>query len=106
MQKLEQHHHVSVFTITIDDPKTGSWQHVWEKYVVGEFSIATKGVIDEHMEKALSQLTKAGQKILKSGVSCCLPARCYDKSIIDKLKNSEEGHFFETHLLIIPAEVL
>ena len=105
MEKLKPHHHVSVFTITIEDPETKQPHHVWNKYVIGEFSVATKR-LDKHMEKALLQLQKVGSKVLKQGVSCCLPARCYDKSIIDKLKNSEEGHFFETSLVVIPAEVL
>ena len=105
MQELEQHHYVSVFTITIENPETKQPHHVWEKYVIGEVSIATK-LLDKHMEKALLQLQKVGSKVLRKGVSCCLPARCYDKSIIDKLKNSEEGYFFETSLVVIPAEVL
>jgi hypothetical protein len=105
MEKLKQHHHVSVFTITIEDPETKQAHHVWDKYVIGEFSIAAK-VQDKHMEKALLQLKEVGSKVLKSGVTCCLPARCYDKSVIEKLKNSKEGYFFETHLVAIPAEVL
>ena len=106
MQELKQHHHVTVFTITIEDQETGTHHHIWNKYVIGEFSSEATKYLDKHMEKALLQLQKLGSKVLRKGVSCCLPARCYDKSIIDNLKNSEEGSFFETHLVAIPAEVL
>lgn len=100
MKEEESKKYISVFTITVQHKEKGFIQHVWNKYVSGQYSVASN-FIDKDMEKAQVVIMNTGEyKILKAGITCCLPTHCYDPSIVKKLELSDDGCFFDKHPLV------
>jgi len=90
--------HISAFTIMVEDPETGHAWGAWQKYLVGQFSIASDKHKDDDMEDEKVRLISLGYKILSSGVRCCLNSTCYDQSIIKKINSSNNNSYIQNHV--------